>query len=182
MRIVVFVSAAMIAAMSANAANAGSDRPLVVFADVRNSESVKGIAFPSNAAVKAGCDVEVRSVKGEDWENGKLLEGADVVVFTGGMNNSTGPLGKAKGRLALMRFIASGKGVLLAGFRSGPVRTGIRPLCGDIASTYGGHPLTPWLTPVGDSAERRCSPPGSTASACALDRTERRSPSAGTRP
>ena len=151
MRIVVFLSAAMIAAMSANAANAGSDRPLVVFADVRNSESVKGIAFPSNAAVKAGCDVEVRSVKGEDWESGKLLEGADVVVFTGGMNNSTGPLGKAKGRLALMRFIASGKGVLLAGFRSGPVRTGIRPLCGDIASTYGGHPLTPWLTPVGDS-------------------------------
>ena len=148
MKIVAVVSAALIAAMSAN--GEGS-RPLVVFADLRNSESVKGIAFPSNAAVKAGCDVEVRNGPLGDWDSGKLLEGADVVVFTGGMDNYSGPLGTPKGRLTLTRFIAGGRGVLLAGFRSGPVRTGYRPLCGDVASTYGGHPLTPWFSPVGDS-------------------------------
>ena len=72
MKIVAVVSAALIAAMSAN--GEGS-RPLVVFADLRNSESVKGIAFPSNAAVKAGCDVEVRNGPLDDWDSGKLLEG-----------------------------------------------------------------------------------------------------------
>ena len=137
--------------LSAVAAICSEAKPLVVFADIRESEPADSFGFASNAAVKAGCDFAVRKGKNSEWESGELCKDADVLVFTGGMNDYSGILSTQKGRLMLTRFLASGKGVFLTGFRSGPVRTGVRPLCPDIAATYGAHALTPWFSPVGDS-------------------------------
>ena len=137
--------AAFVAAAFALAAEAG---PRVVVASFPRSEGA--CPFFTNAAVKAGFDVSVRNGNAKDWEKADAYKDADVVVFTGGFNDGRFPSKQA--RLMVTRFAAGGGGVLLTGFRGGPVRNWGRAIFPQIASTYGAHPLTPWISPVGDSS------------------------------
>ena len=136
--------AVLVAAAFAAAANAV---PRVVVAEVPASE--RNHTLVSNAAVRAGLDFEVRKGKRIDWESESAFAGADVFILTGGFNDYAFPTDAA--RREIVKFAASGKGVLLCGFRCGPVRTSRKPVFPAIGTTYGGHPLTPWIEGAGES-------------------------------
>ena len=123
------------------------DAKTVVVADMPRTDANK--EFFAKAAELAGLDFEFRKYTGKEWKNESAYAGADILVFTGGWLDGT--FKSVDVRRAVMKFVASGKGVLLVGFRCGPVRNTSVPLFPSIGATYGGHPLSPWVEPVGDS-------------------------------
>ena len=121
--------------------------PCVVVAEVPDSE--RNHSLVSNAAVRAGLGFEVRKGRARDWESASAFAGVDILVLNGGFGDYNFPSDVA--RREIVKFAASGKGVLLCGFRCGPVRTAKKPVFPAIGTTYGGHPLTPWMEGAGES-------------------------------
>lgn len=70
----------------------------------------------------------------KDLENEEALARTDVIMLTGGWNAYFFP--SFEGRRALTRYVASGKGILSTGFRSGYSRTANRPIFPRVAATY----------------------------------------------
>ena len=138
------VMAAFAATMVALAAEAKT----VVVPDMPRMNGSKELF--AKAAELAGLDFELRKCSISDWSKAATYVGADVLVFTGGWHDSK--FNTVETRRELVKFAASGKGVLLVGFRCGPVRNGTPPIFPSIGTTYGGHPLSPWVSSVGDSA------------------------------
>ena len=104
----------------------------------------------TNSLVEAGWDIEwLESKRGKnDLENPEKLAKIDVLFFGGGWSAYYFPSPKA--RLELIRFVASGKGILLSGFRSGYVRTANRPMFPEIGAVYN-RISSAWIGPEGDS-------------------------------
>ena len=71
---------------------------------------------------------------GKDLTDGSKLAGLDVVFLPGGHNiyNFPGPEGSRN----LIRFVASGKGILAGAFRSGYARTSNRPLLPQVGAAH----------------------------------------------
>jgi hypothetical protein len=105
----------------------------------------------TNMLIKAGWDIEIfehRGRLGNDLEDAEKLAKTDVLLFVGGWNSYFFPTPKS--RLNLIRYVASGKGVLLSGFRSGYVRTANRPMFPSIGCTYN-RLSSPWIGPMGNN-------------------------------
>lgn len=116
------------------------------------------IAGISNALVRAGWNITyfngspVNKGKGTNWRNSKkdiedetLLNQMDVLLFLGGFNRYFFPINSKNARKAIVRAAARGTGVLLAGFRSGYVRSANRPMFPEIGYTHN-RVNSPWMT------------------------------------
>ena len=100
----------------------------------------------TNTLDKAGWDVIWFSAG--DLENAQKLAKTDVMFFGGGWGRYFFP--SAKARLNIIRYVASGKGALVAGFRSGYVRTANRPMFPEIGEVYN-RVQSAWINPEGNS-------------------------------
>lgn len=95
----------------------------------------------------AGWQVVVFSDRA-DLADTEKLEACDVVYLTSGWNALN--YADFKSRRALTRFVASGKGLLLGGFRSGYVRTLNRPIFPEIGASHN-RLNSPYIFAHGDS-------------------------------
>ena len=104
----------------------------------------------TNSLVEAGWNIEwFRANRTKnDLEDAEKLAKCDVIFCGGGWNAYFFP--SAKARLQLTRYVASGKSILLSGFRSGYVRTANRPMFPEIGAVYN-RLSGAWVSPVGDS-------------------------------
>ena len=100
----------------------------------------------TNTLEKAGWDVAWFTKA--DLENADKLAQTDVMFFGGGWGRYFFPSRKA--RHNIIRYVASGKGALLAGFRSGYVRTANRPMFPEIGEVYN-RVQSAWISPEGNS-------------------------------
>ena len=100
----------------------------------------------TNTLEKAGWDVEW--FKRNDLEDAEKLAKTDVMFFGGGWGRYYFP--SPKSRLNLIRYAASGKGILLSGFRSGYVRTANRSMFPEIGEVYN-RLQSSWISPEGKS-------------------------------
>ena len=100
----------------------------------------------TNSLAEAGWNIEFFSRN--DLENAEKLEKTDVIFAGGGWGAYFFP--SPKSRLNLIRYVAGGKGIFLAAFRSGYTRTANRPMFPEIGAVYN-RVSCPWMWPVGDS-------------------------------
>ena len=138
------VLGALVAWMSLN--TAAEAKTIGIWVDVRSYVS-PGL---TNSLIEAGWDIEwfkANRVK-NDLEDAEKLAKCDVIFCGGGWNAYFFPSPKA--RLELTRYVASGKSILLSGFRSGYVRTANRPMFPEIGCTYN-RLSGAWISPVGNS-------------------------------
>jgi HEAT repeat protein len=87
-------------------------------------------------------------LQGKDLSNEAKLAGLDVLFLPGGWNAYW--FADFNARRAMIKFVASGKGILSGAFRSGYVRTANRPLLPQVGATYN-RVNGPWISAVGDS-------------------------------
>ncbi|NLE66066.1 MAG: hypothetical protein GX608_01430 [Lentisphaerae bacterium] len=87
-------------------------------------------------------------LSGKDLSDEAKLSGLDVVFLPGGWNAYW--FADFRARRALVKFVASGKGILAGAFRSGYVRTANRPLLPQVGATYN-RVNGPIISPFGDS-------------------------------
>ncbi|NLB54690.1 MAG: hypothetical protein GX811_02805 [Lentisphaerae bacterium] len=87
-------------------------------------------------------------VTNADLANEEKLADLDILFFTGGWNRYFFPDFEA--RREVIKFVASGKGVLSTGFRSGYSRTANRPMFPQVGATYNRGNAS-FVTGVGDS-------------------------------
>ena len=134
-------AAAVVAAFAAEAKT-------FAIAEVGNRSEKDLVVFES-AVREAGH--EVRKISGftRVMQTPEVYEGVDVVVLTGGWNDSNEP--SIATCRQLVRFAARGGGVFLGAFRGGAVRTGGYAAFPEVARTYN-RCNSPWLRGVGDSS------------------------------
>ena len=87
-------------------------------------------------------------LQGKDLSNEAKLAGLDVLFLPGGWNAYW--FADFNARRAMIKFVASGKGILAGAFRSGYVRTANRPLLPQVGATYN-RVNGPWISAFGDS-------------------------------
>ena len=85
---------------------------------------------------------------GKDLSDEAKLGGLDLLFLPGGWNAYW--FADFKARRAMVKFVAGGKGILAAAFRSGYVRTANRPLFPEVGATYN-RVNGPWVSAFGDS-------------------------------
>ena len=100
----------------------------------------------TNTLEKAGWEIEW--FKRSELEDAEKLAKTDVMFFGGGWGCYYFP--SPKSRLNLIRYAASGKGILLSGFRSGYVRTANRSMFPEIGEVYN-RVQSAWISPEGKS-------------------------------
>ena len=126
---------------------ATTDAKTVAIADV-GARSEKSLDVFEEMVKAAGHEVRRITGPSRTLENESAYEGADVVILTGGWNDSRFPSVAACRQL--VRFAARGGGVLLGGFRGGAVRTGGFAAFPDVAQVVN-RCNSPWLRRVGTS-------------------------------
>ena len=102
----------------------------------------------TNTLAEAGWDIVWFSRKDKSFENVEKLNKTDVIFAGGGWNAYFFPTPKS--RLNLVRYVAAGKGIFLAGFRSGYTRTANRPMFPEIGEVYNRVSCS-WIWPEGKS-------------------------------
>ena len=134
-------------AVAAALCAATTDAKTVAIADV-GARSEKSLDVFEEMVKAAGHEVRRITGPSRTLENESAYEGADVVILTGGWNDSRFPSVAACRQL--VRFAARGGGVLLGGFRGGAVRTGGFAAFPDVAQVVN-RCNSPWLRRVGTS-------------------------------
>ncbi|MDA1142333.1 MAG: HEAT repeat domain-containing protein [Planctomycetota bacterium] len=87
-------------------------------------------------------------LQGKDLSDEAKLGALDVIFLPGGWNAYW--FADFNARRAMVKYVASGKGILAGAFRSGYVRTANRPLLPQVGATYN-RVNGPWVSAFGDS-------------------------------
>ena len=104
----------------------------------------------TNSLTKAGWQIEFihESGKKSPFKNPEALAKYDVLYFPGGWGRYFFP--QSRTRKAIIRYVASGGGVILSGFRGGYTRTANRPMFPEVAEVYN-RLSSSWIFPFGNS-------------------------------
>ena len=137
------VKIAVVAGLLAIAQVAGA-KTIGIWAEGRNYVS-DGL---TNTLAEAGWDIVWFTKKDKSFESVEKLNKTDVIFCGGGWNAYFFPTPKS--RLNLVRYVAAGKGIFLAGFRSGYTRTANRPMFPEIGEVYNRVSCS-WIWPEGKS-------------------------------
>ncbi len=125
----------------------GAGAKTVVIAQI-GIRSEKDVSVFEAAVRESGHEVKTVTGGAKALEKPDALDGADVVVLTGGWNEGGFPSRETARQL--VRFAARGGGVFLGAFRSGAVRTGGYETFPEIAAVHN-RVNSPWLRGSGDS-------------------------------
>ena len=140
MKKLIVIAFALVAAAATEAKTIGiwKDRRIGIMDGVTNSLTKAGWKF----------DFIHESGKNSPFKNPDVLSKYDVLYFPGGWGRYFFP--ESRTRKAIIRYVASGGGVILSGFRGGYTRTANRPMFPEVAEVYN-RLSSSWIFPYGNS-------------------------------